>query len=130
MNKNMRNTKFTTKEEYIQYRKDWKEEYMTLSQTIRDYKLIRALRNRSCGKAMQMIGGTLTYDNVNKYFRYAEQNIKEDTQLQSLLEKYKNSKKTLLELLQKDARTMMDELTNAKIESNKQYLVSKQLINA
>lgn len=130
MNKNMRNTKFTTKEEYIQYRKDWKEEYMTLSQTIRDYKLIRALRNRSCGKAMQMIGGTLTYDNVNNYFRCAEQNIKEDTQLQSLLEKYKNSKKTLLELLQKDARTMMDELTNAKIESNKQYLVSKQLINA
>lgn len=123
----MRNPKFTTKEEYLQYRKDWKEEYMTLSQMIRDYKTIRNLRNKACGKAMQMIGGVLSYDNVNKYFRCAEQNIKEDAYLQSLIEKYKD-KKTWLEKQRKEAKEMMQELTDAKIEANKQYLSSKQLV--
>lgn len=125
----MRNPKFTTKEEYLQYRKDWKEEYIALSQTIRDHKTIRNLRNKACGKAMQMIGGILSYDNVNKYFRYTEQNLKEDIQLQSLMGKYKDVK-TWLETQRTEASLMMEELTNAKIEANKQYIASKNLVVA
>ena len=34
----MRNKEFKTKEEYLQYRKDWKREYAELSQTIRETK--------------------------------------------------------------------------------------------
>lgn len=124
----MRNPKFTTKEEYLQYRKDWKKEYMVLSQMIRDYKTIRNLRNKECNKAMQMIGGMLNYDNVNKYFKYVEQNIKENFYLQSLIDKYKG-KKTWLEKQRKEANKMMEELKDAKIEANRQYLASKQLIN-
>lgn len=34
----MRNKQFKTKEEYLQYRKDWKQEYAELSKTIRETK--------------------------------------------------------------------------------------------
>lgn len=34
----MRNNKFTTKEEYLQYRKEWKAEYKQLSEDIRETK--------------------------------------------------------------------------------------------
>jgi hypothetical protein len=122
----MRNNKFTTKKEYLQYRKDWKKEYMELSQTIRDYKLIQKYGSQDCNKAIQMVGGKIEYSNVNAYFRYVEQMRKENNKLQALLLKYKNSRKYISDY-KKEARLMMEELTNAKIEANLQYIASKNL---
>jgi cell shape-determining protein MreC len=123
----MRNPKFTTKQEYLQYRKDWKDEYMELSQVIRDHKLIRKYSSQACGKAVQMIDGdAFSYDNISKYFRYVEQNKNENEKLQALLLKYKDCKK-YLSGYRKEARLMMEELTNAKIEANLQYIASKNL---
>ncbi len=119
----MRNSKFTNKEEYFQYRKDWKEEYMALTQHIRDHKLIRRYSSQACNKAIQMIGGVISYDNVGKYFRYIEINKKENPNLQLLLVKYKDDK-TCLSTYTLDATNMLEELKYAKIEANRQYLDS------
>lgn len=128
MNKHMRNPTFTTKEEYIQYRKDWKEDYMVLSQIIRDHKLIRRYCGQAQGKAVQMIDGDpFTYDNISKYFRYIDQNKKENEHLQSLLQKY-NTKKALYQY-RIEAAEMMNELEQSKLNSKEQYIASKQLIN-
>jgi hypothetical protein len=125
----MRNPKFTTKEEYLQYRKDWKEEYMELTQIIRDHKLIRRYCSQDCNKAIQMIGGKIEYHNINSYFRYVDKMHKENEKLQALLLKYKGCSKYLWSY-RKDAKFMMEELANAKIEANNQYLASKQTVNA
>lgn len=125
----MRNSKFTTKEEYLQYRKNWKEEYMALTQVIRDHKLIQRYCSQDCNKAIQMVGGKLDYSNISAYFRYVEQMHKENEKLQTLLLKYKGSRKYLLNY-RKEAKFMMEELANAKIEANRQYLTSKQTVNA
>ena len=125
----MRNTKFITKKEYLQYRKDWKDEYMELSQTIRDHKLIQRYYNQGCNKAMQMVGGRFDNSNIIAYFRYVDQNNKENEKLQALLLKYKGCSKCLWSY-RKDAKFMMEELTSAKIEANLQYLTSKTLMTA
>jgi hypothetical protein len=125
----MRNPKFKTKEEYLQYRKDWKEEYMALSQTIRDHKLIHKYYAQGANQAIQMVGGKIDNSNINAYFRYVDQMHKENQKLQTLLLKYKNCRK-YLSGYRKEARLMMEELDNAKIEANKQYLASKNLVTA
>ena len=48
----MRNAEFKTKEEYLQYRKDWKAEYKELSQTIREKKLLHKENSRIFNKAV------------------------------------------------------------------------------
>lgn len=122
---NMRNPEFTSKEEYIQYRKDWKNEYMTLSQNIRDYKLIRRYSTQACNKAIQMVGGMLSYDNTSRYFKYVDENRKENIKLQTLLKKYNNVNKLMVE--SKKATLMLEELKQAKLKANSQYLKSRKV---
>jgi len=117
----MNTVNFNTREEYIQYRKNWKDKYLILSNIIRDHKLMRKYTNQACSLALSMIGGRLYYNNISSYFRNVENNKLENVKLQKLYNKYKNSKKQLIDY-QKDARNMMEELTNAKIEANKQYI--------
>lgn len=121
----MRNKNFTTKKEYLQYRKDWKEEYKTLSQNIREHKLIRRYLSKTANEAMKMVGGILSYDNTKRYFEYINTLNKENEHLQELLKKHKG---TYLGSLRKHAREMLAELKEAKIEANRQYLANKQLL--
>lgn len=123
------NNQFTNKEEYLTYRSDWKVEYKALSQTIRDVKLMWRYTSQACNKAIQMVGGSITYDNVNKYFRYAEEMVKEDVRIKNLYEKYNNDKKWIRKTrneYKKEATLMLEELKLAKIEANRQYLERKQ----
>lgn len=127
------NNQFTNKEEYLTYRSDWKVEYKALSQTIRDVKLMWRYTSQACNKAIQMVGGSITYDNVNKYFRYAEEMVKEDVRIKNLYEKYNNDKKWIRKTrneYKKEATLMLEELKLAKIEANRQYLERKQSLQA
>lgn len=123
----MRNPKFTTKEEYLQYRKDWKEEYMALSQIIRDKKWMRREYAKINAKALRQVGG-----GQNEYLKLCatiNTLIADNEKYSKLNEKYKNDR-IWLEKQREEAKTMMEELSDSKIEANRQYLASKQLINA
>lgn len=126
-NKHMRNPKFTNKEEYLQYRQDWKKEYMALSQTIHEKKWMRREYAKIAAKALRQVGG-----GQNEYIKLCatiDALIADNEKYAKLNEKYKNDR-VWLEKQRKEAKAMMEELSNAKIEANRQYLASKQLINA
>lgn len=99
----MRNPKFTTKEEYLQYRKDWKEEYKQLSQHIRDFKFARWYQ--SLGEKRQNLDG--------------------DRRLEEIKKKYRTDYFGVWGLKVK-ATSMLEELKFAKKEAQRQYLASKQ----
>lgn len=121
----MRNPKFTTKEEYLQYRKDWKEEYMALSQTISERKWLHSRYCSIANKANLEVG--MSYQNINKYFDYIKMLSEEDVQYKEI--RAKQNWRISKEKLSVTATKMLEELKLAKIEANKQYLVFKQLIN-
>ena len=115
----MRNLKFTNKEEYLQYRKDWKEEYKQLSETIRDYKWMRKEWSRACNIAQSKV------KKESNYYDHVGEILKQSPRYVHLKEKYKNDRKWL-EQYQTQATEMLTELKLAKQEAQRQYLVAKQ----
>jgi hypothetical protein len=119
----MRNIEFKTKEEYIQYRKNWKEEYKQLSEIIREKKWMIKEYQRAYNKAyIETRKDSYFY---NECFKRAEEILKDNKLYQNLEGKYKNDKKWV-ELYRKEARDMMEELKLAKLEAQRQYLASKE----
>lgn len=119
----MRNPKFTTKEEYLQYRKDWKEEYMALSQTIRERKWLHSRYCSIANKANLEVG--MNYQNINKYFNYIKMLSEEDVQYKEI--RAKQNWRISKETLSLNATIMLQELKDAKIEANRQYLASRKV---
>ena len=127
----MTTAKFTNKEEYLQYRKDWKEEYKQLSQTIREKKWLYKEYSRMWNKAMIAHGHPDTHwDNTIKsrsFWEYLDVMQKENPQYVELNKKYTNDQKWV-ELYSKQATQMLNELKEAKQEAQRQYLAFKKEI--
>ena len=114
------NTKFNSRETYLAYRSEWKARYNELSETIREKKWMRNEYNRACNQAYTETKGKWpdfhkrTIELLNQNARYAQ-----------LQEKYKGERKWL-ELYRKEATAMLEELKEAKVEAQRQYLASKE----
>jgi ClpP class serine protease len=130
----MTTAKFTNKEEYLQYRREWKAEYKQLSQTIREKKWLHKEFSRMWNKAMIAHGHPDTHWNNNiksgRFWEYLDVMQKENPQYVELKKKYTNDRKWV-ELYSKQATQMIEELKEAKLEAQRQYLASKeQLVTA
>ena len=124
----MTTVKFTNKEEYLQYRKEWKADYKQLSQTIREKKWLHREFNRMWNKAMIAHGHPNTHwDNTKsgRFWEYLDVMQKENPQYVELKKKYTNDRKRV-ELYSKQATQMIEELKEAKQEAQRQYLASRK----
>jgi hypothetical protein len=125
----MRNTTFSTKEEYLAYRKQWKADYKALSETIRLRRLINKGYQRAYGKACAQIDMAPSLGNSTWLERYQQRNSLRDTLLaedkgyQTLLKKYEPYKD--VKASSADATRMLIELKEAKIQAQEQYLAQK-----
>jgi hypothetical protein len=101
-------TQFTTKEEYLAYRSQWKAEYATLSQTIRDAKFCNWFEklgtNRRKNKILQK-----RYDSLGSYHGTTDYAITG---------------------LKGQATNMLKERKASKVEAQRQYLEQKQQLVA
>ena len=127
----MRNNQFKTKEEYLQYRKDWKAEYKLISQAIRDKKWLRKEYCRAFNQTMNLHGhpwnGVYNESQRDAFVEDLNHDLKENKRYQELKDKWKDC----LESYREDATAMLEELKLAKQEARRQYLASKeQLVTA
>ena len=125
----MRNPQFKIKEEYLQYRKDWKTEYKQLSQTIREYKWMQKEYSRMWNKAMIAHGNPYTlswYDTrmAGHFWDYFHLMENENKKYQIIKKRYEQGKKWI-GVYQKEATQMLEELKLAKVEAQRQYLTAK-----
>jgi hypothetical protein len=124
----MRNAEFKTKEEYLQYKKDWKAEYKELSLTIREKKILRKENSRIFNKGVSEKGSP-GWENPGLWRLIeflTEEKKKSDPKYKELTEKYKDDRRWL-EDLSCDATLMLEELKESKREAQRQYLASKNL---
>ena len=118
----MRNSQFKTKEEYLQYRKDWKAEYKQLSQTIREKRWFNREYQRAYNKAtLELPPIERSY---NKIYVRTMDLLQTNQRYQDLIQKYKSDKKWV-ELYSMQATQMLEELKEAKQEAQRQYLTAK-----
>jgi len=128
----MKNTEFKTKEEYLQYRNDWKAEYKQLSQTIREKRWLYKEYSRMWNKAYVAHGNPfiLTWDMYEngrcnrRFLDYLHLMEKENKQYQILEQKYREDK-NWLGVNCKQATQMLEELKEAKQKAWRQYKASK-----
>lgn len=122
----MRNNKFKTKEEYLQYRKDWKDQYKLLSQIIKDKKWLRNRSNNAWSKAWIECNGKTDgkSETWSARYEYYKNYLNYDVTYKELSDKYKNDR--CIESYQIEVRLMLSELKDAKVEANRQYLAGKQ----
>ncbi len=114
----MRNQNFKTKEEYLQYRKEWKAEYKQLSENIRLLKFAIRLgqRKKSGGKELNKY----EEDIIEQAIKIAKPHIRQwgnDFWLWYLI--------TTRETLSVTATCMLGELKASKEEAQRQYIEQK-----
>lgn len=125
----MINSQFKTKEEYLLYRKKWKEEYKQLSQTIRERKWLYEEFNRMWNRAIVAHGTPFALkswetNKINSQFwNYLRLLEKENTRYQTLKKKYEKDQNPT-ELYIKKATQMLEELKESKLKVSRQYNVS------
>lgn len=100
----MTTSKFTNKEEYLQYRKDWKAEYKQLSQQIRDAKFCR------------------WYASIRRQDRMTPERDERWAKISGKTDYSYWAIKTL----KVQATNMLDVLKESKQEAHQQYLAGKQ----
>lgn len=109
------NTYFTNKETYLAYRSAWKAEYKQLSQDIRDLKFCRG------------------FPQAKRFENYAGKNVERYREIEKRLFNNVNTcvEWKLAEYRDK-ASAMMEDLKEAKVKAQEQYLVaqSEQLVSA
>lgn len=96
---------------------------MTLSQTIHERKWLHSRDCSIANKAKLEVG--MNYQNINKYFDYIKMFSEEDVQYKEI--RAKQNWKILREKLTLTATIMLQELKDAKIESNRQYLATRSI---
>jgi hypothetical protein len=121
--------KFTNKQEYLEYRKQWKHDYKLLSEKIRDFKYMKKIHQQVTSPIWSKFRADSTYT-----YPIALKTIDDDLltheQYQSLFKKHSlkhNYGVFVIDRLKKQATDMLLELKEAKIEAQRQYLTSKQL---
>jgi hypothetical protein len=124
----MRNPKFTTKEEYLAYRKQWKVDYKELSAAIRNEKLVWKDYNRNpiVGYYHERGGWVRSRPWTEREAERVEK-YNEDIQKWKVAFGISHLPKYRLSGL---ATQMLEELKEAKLESQRQYLASKNLVPA
>lgn len=110
---------FTNKNEYLAYRANWKAQYATLSETIREKKWMHKEYSRACSKARIETEGKWP-----DYYNKIRAILAANPRYVHLEQKYKNDGRWL-EQLRKQATEMLEELKAAKQEAQRQYLASK-----
>jgi len=130
---------FTTKQEYLTYRCDWKKKYNELSESIRDMKFVRKIHAQIFSKSEKIMNKRGAKSN---YYRELwdlqegfQKELRETNERYSLVfNKYKDVNGiirwySLINEYRKTVTQMLEELKLAKIEANRQYLVSKETVN-
>ena len=125
----MKNFYFPTKEEYLQYRKEWKAKYKELSQTIREYKWMQKEYSRMWNKAWIAHGDpfTLLWDDTRvnpRFWDYLHLMENENEKYRVIRKRYIQGKKWI-GYYQENATAMLEELKIAKVEAQRQYLESR-----
>jgi hypothetical protein len=127
-NKHMKTT-FTNKTEYLAYRANWKAKYNELSQKIRALKQMAKEESRACNEARKM-----KFDPSknwwSEYFLATQNILNKNENYQKLKTTYPNVNSCYINKYKEEATAMLEELKEAKVEANRQYLASKQLITA
>lgn len=123
-NKHM-NNKFTTKQEYLHYRSNWKSEYKKISQTIRDLRYIEKEYATAYNKAWVSTSTNYTDNWHSKFYNRTLEILKENKKYQELTLKYKPMVGSTT-VYKASATDMLNELKEAKVEAQRQYLESKQ----
>jgi len=106
---------FTNKEEYLAYRSNWKAQYKELSQQIRDLKFCRG------------------FPQAKRFENYAGKNVERYREIEKRLF---NNPNTCVEWKLSEKRDkafcMLEELKEAKVEAQRQYLAaqSQQIVIA
>ena len=124
----MRNNEFTTKKEYLQYRKEWKTEYEELSKQIRDARLMRKIYQQAYSKAELECKNPGQYNNYMKIYKMTNEILKDNIKYQELYQKYNITKNQYWHYItpwSEKARLMLEELKLAKAESNRLYWENK-----
>lgn len=128
----MRNINFTTKEEYLQYRKDWKEEYKNLTGQIRFQRKLQKSYNKMMSKATLECGPKIrgNWNNEIARNKRLKELISLNKEWNELYNKYGTSPYYENLFFKNDsllAREMLEELKVAKQKSHEQYLQQKEL---
>jgi len=128
---------FTTKQEYLTYRSEWKKKYNELSQSIRDMKFVRKIHAQIFSKAEKIINEQGAKSNYYRELWDIQEGLlkelRETHERYSLIfNKYKDKNGiirwySLIDEYRKSATQMLEELKLAKIEANRQYLASKSI---
>lgn len=102
------NIKFTTKQSYLDYRSNWKSKYKQLSQDIRDLKFCRG------------------FPQAKRFEDYAGKNVERYREIEKRLFSNPNTcVEWKLADKRSEARCMLEELKEAKIAAQTQYLAAK-----
>ena len=108
------------------YCSEWKANYKKLVETIREYKWMAKEHSRSYNAAWLETKGQFPY-----YYRRGAEILKANPRYESLINKHKSSPYDMTKI-RKDATTMLEELKQAKIEAQRQYLAAhtKEMVTA
>jgi len=120
---------FKTKEEYLEYRSEWKEKYARLSKSLRIYRQCCNANLTIWNKAMLMAfgsGGRDYYEKMSKAFDIHKVLLTEKTENHKKLESFIASNE-YVKGSSADATAMLEELKEAKLESQRQYLEQKKM---
>lgn len=119
----MRNLNFTNKEEYLQYRKDWKLDYLKLNQIIKDKKISIKEFNRSYNKAKCILHDT-PFQSFTGILRDLLDNNLQLIKVNKIHNNHPGWDSVLI--LKKEATEMLKELRQSKCHAQELYLKNKR----
>lgn len=118
---------FNNKEEYLAYRSAWKAEYKELSKTIRERRWLTKEHQRAYSKTYVNLGDPFSkvghWDTFDKYMNDI---LAEIPNYKTLCEK--QNFRIGIDKLRDSANNMMVELTLSKVEAQRRYIESKNLV--
>lgn len=127
------NNKFTTKEEYLIYRSEWKVKYNELSNKIRGAVRSRKQYQKAWSKAEKECKTPNVYSDPQKIYKVQKEILKNDPIYQALWRLYNPTNYQYWcypdrEKLRKEAFAMLEELKEAKQEAQRQYEEQNKLL--
>ena len=119
------NINFKTKEEYMTFRNEWKEEYKKVSTTIRNLRYMAKEESRACNIAQPLN----RYGSFPQYYDKIKEILGKNDHYQKLLKWSNDSsyKSYYVKKYTAIATEMLENLKQAKVESQKQYLLHKNI---
>lgn len=134
----MRNPNFTNKDEYLQYRRQWKAEYAALSQRIRESRWATKEFQRAYSKIYSEYGDPYqlkkkiqigdTYIDCTGWKGFhdlLDRELAGNERYLAILAKHPNEVLWYYTKLRTQAREMLEELKAAKLRAQEQYLAER-----